>query len=277
MALGQAIARNVPVTLRHFAREWPACKEWSGGESSRLRLKALAGSSMVEVMVQQQPLQQSASSSPSRVFYGDIRRRKATVMPFGDVVDYAWQKASLLSLPTARKDKNLGKEDQEKQRTRLYLAQAPIYSENAQEATLHALQRDVPEHAPAGVTVNSINLWLSLSDSPQVASRSSPHYDPHHNILCVVTGRKVVKLFSPDQTRQMHPQSITSDASNHPRVDFTKENLQDNPYSIETLEPGDALFIPGTTLLTFAGCGEVLRAKLLLFAAADRGFVASSR
>ena len=31
----------------------------------------------------------------------------------------------------------------------------------------------------------SINLWMN-----NVPSRSSIHYDPHHNLLCVISGRK---------------------------------------------------------------------------------------
>jgi hypothetical protein len=36
-------------------------------------------------------------------------------------------------------------------------------------------------------------------------SRSSIHYDPFHNLLCVVKGAKQVHLWSPERTPSMYP------------------------------------------------------------------------
>lgn len=38
--------------------------------------------------------------------------------------------------------------------------------------------------------LSSINLWMN-----NVQSRSSTHYDPHHNLLCIVSGRKQGKVY----------------------------------------------------------------------------------
>jgi len=34
-------------------------------------------------------------------------------------------------------------------------------------------------------SLSSINFWMNSAEA-----RSSTHYDPHHNLLCVVSGRK---------------------------------------------------------------------------------------
>ena len=39
--------------------------------------------------------------------------------------------------------------------------------------------------------VSSINLWMNNTQA-----RSSTHYDPHHNLLCIVSGRKQGKRFA---------------------------------------------------------------------------------
>lgn len=93
----------------------------------------------------------------------------------------------------------------------------------------------------------AINLWMSIG-----TSRSSIHYDPYHNLLCVVTGHKTVRLWSPKCSAQLYPKALSGEASNHSDVDFAAPNLSLHPRFQETysevqtvdLKPGDVLFIP---------------------------------
>mmetsp|Transcript_39812 Transcript_39812/g.94556 ORF Transcript_39812/g.94556 Transcript_39812/m.94556 type:complete len:396 (-) Transcript_39812:178-1365(-) len=82
--------------------------------------------------------------------------------------------------------------------------------------------------------------------------RSSTHYDPYHNLLCVVAGSKSVRLVSPKHTALLYPKEVYGESTNHSQVDFANPDLERFPLYSEVdglalsaeLEPGDALFIP---------------------------------
>ena len=60
-------------------------------------------------------------------------------------------------------------------------------------------------------------------------SKSSLHYDQHHNLLCVVAGSKVVNLFSPLATCLLAPKPVWSESANHSQIDFANPDLRRFP------------------------------------------------
>jgi hypothetical protein len=72
--------------------------------------------------------------------------------------------------------------------------------------------------------LTSTHLWFSSS-----SSRSSLHYDPYENLLCVATGRKRVRLYSPDAVLGLYPKPLGGEASNHSCVNFARPDLQQHP------------------------------------------------
>ncbi|XP_026423034.1 uncharacterized protein LOC113318954 isoform X4 [Papaver somniferum] len=120
--------------------------------------------------------------------------------------------------------------------------------ENKEKSQLEILREDIqmPKILKAK-TLTSINLWMN-----NAKSRSSTHYDPDHNLLCVVAGCKQVVLWPPSAVSSLYPMPIYSEASNHSCVDLEKPDLSTHSraqnsmmYSQKvTLQAGDALFIP---------------------------------
>ncbi|ONH93488.1 hypothetical protein PRUPE_8G234700 [Prunus persica] len=83
-------------------------------------------------------------------------------------------------------------------------------------------------------------------------ARSSTHYDPHHNLLCIVSGCKQVVLWPPSASAILYPMPIYGEASNHSSVPLENPDFSNYPraqclmeYSQKViLHAGDALFIP---------------------------------
>lgn len=84
------------------------------------------------------------------------------------------------------------------------------------------------------------------------ATRSSLHYDPYHNLLCVVRGCKTVWLVAPAATPWLSPQPLTHESANHSPADLARPDLRRFPGLARALPllrrfevaAGDALFIP---------------------------------
>lgn len=55
------------------------------------------------------------------------------------------------------------------------------------------------------------------------------HYDPYHNLLCLVQGKKTVKLMSPEMTHQLYPMSILGESPNHSHVNFARPDFKQHP------------------------------------------------
>lgn len=96
----------------------------------------------------------------------------------------------------------------------------------------------------------SVCLWLSVE-----GTRSSTHYDPRNNLLCVVAGEKAVRLWSPRHTPGMYPKALGGEESNHSSVDTLSPGPADQERhplfaaaeaaaAVATVRPGDAIFIP---------------------------------
>ncbi|KAJ6736161.1 HYPOXIA-INDUCIBLE FACTOR 1 ALPHA INHIBITOR-RELATED [Salix viminalis] len=132
---------------------------------------------------------------------------------------------------------------------KVYLAQVPIMnSEDRERVQLEGLREDI--QTPTFLETKelaSVNLWMNNAQS-----RSSTHYDPHHNVLCVVTGSKQVVLWPPSAIPFLYPMPVYGEASNHSSVALENPDLSLYPrakcsmdYSHKViLQAGDALFIP---------------------------------
>ncbi|XP_027365269.1 uncharacterized protein LOC113872152 isoform X2 [Abrus precatorius] len=131
----------------------------------------------------------------------------------------------------------------------IYLAQVPIMNSDRQERVhLETLREDIQMPPILGAKeLSSINLWMNNAQA-----RSSTHYDPHQNLLCIVSGRKQVVLWPPSASSSLYPMPIYGEASNHSSVALENPDYSTYPRaecSMEfaqrvVLEAGDALFIP---------------------------------
>lgn len=104
------------------------------------------------------------------------------------------------------------------------------------------LQDDVPIPALLrGCDVARRSLWISTSGS------CSPfHYDLPNVLLCQVSGRKSVRLYSPAVHDEMAPSATTFPAlSAQERIATSPPKKQDDPKALYVeLRKGDALFMP---------------------------------
>lgn len=221
---------NVPAVFAGCVKTWPAFHLWNPSTGGLQRLRTLAGSAGVQVM---------ATTSGAN-FYGDIRGHDRVPLPFHSFLDLA---------DGGRVERSSNDEDfalLESPGVQLYLAQAGI-EDNGSFAPLCGLKEDLTIPSFLRSPVSAINLWMSVN-----GSRSSTHYDPFHNLLCVVAGCKEVKLWPPSAAPELYPLPIFGEASNHSGVDFANPNLTKYPrfrsamesYQSVTLRAGDSLFLP---------------------------------
>ncbi|KAL2934504.1 Lysine-specific demethylase JMJ30 [Bienertia sinuspersici] len=205
-------------------------------------------SAVVEVML--------SRSAP--VFYGDIRSHERVPLPFSSFIEFCKRGLSKddrrdvcgesETLQSVTPDTDLC-DSLTNARDQIYLAQVPILNkENEERVQLESLQEDI--NIPAFLVPNklsSINLWMNNAES-----RSSTHYDPHHNLLCVVVGCKRVALWPPSAGPLLYPMPIYGEASNHSSVALDSPDFSMHPrferaheYSQKVvLQAGDGLFIP---------------------------------
>ncbi|CAL4961121.1 unnamed protein product [Urochloa decumbens] len=132
---------------------------------------------------------------------------------------------------------------------RVYLAQVSIMNaENKERCSLEVLREDVQEPIfLRGKSFSSINFWMNGAHL-----RSSTHYDPHHNLLCVVAGCKKVTLWPPSASPFLYPMPVYGEASNQSSVSIEEPDYSSyararymKEYSERVvLNRGDVLFIP---------------------------------
>ncbi|CAM6030660.1 unnamed protein product, partial [Sphagnum balticum] len=241
-------ASNVPAVFLGAVKDWPAQALWDPSKGGLQHVKDLAGSAMVQAM---------ATTAGSN-FYGDIRGHERVPISFGAFVDLA-EKSLTSGMHENDQDMpmsfdEVGVTDREHYLAKntsgfqLYLAQVGIYSQDGGAfPPLAALMGDLVTPDFLAKPVQNINLWMSVN-----GSRSSTHYDPYQNLLCVVAGSKRVKLWPPSAAPTLYPLPIYGEASNHSAVDFVNPDLATYPrfrealeaYETVTLDVGDALFIP---------------------------------
>ncbi|XP_050364652.1 lysine-specific demethylase JMJ31 [Argentina anserina] len=243
-------SRNIPAVINGCVKDWEAVSKWNPSNGGLDYLQERVGLCVVEAML----------SGFAPVFYGDLRSHERVPLPFSVFIRLCKQRMHHAEDGSggcfeSERTGQLGPEPEhdckpyEDAPQQIYLAQVPIISnENEESAQLETLREDI--QMPSFLqdkSLISINLWMNNSQA-----RSSTHYDPHHNLLCVVSGCKQVILWPPSATPVLYPMPIYGEASNHSSVPL--ENLDFSKYpraecSMEysqkvILHVGDALFIP---------------------------------
>ena len=90
---------------------------------------------------------------------------------------------------------------------------------------MSSLQNEAPvPTCLEGQPLSSTNLWMCAR-----GSRSSLHYDPNDNLLCIVSGSKTVTLFAPGLTPCLYPRPITDESCNHSFVDHAAPDFGAHP------------------------------------------------
>ncbi|BBN16930.1 protein MpHDM8 [Marchantia polymorpha subsp. ruderalis] len=262
---GALEAGNFPAVMVGALETWPAISRWNPENGGLKHLKHLAGDTHI----------QAITSKSGSVFYGHIKGHDRVSLKFGSFIDLILSESKMekavasemLPQSAAKRSSNEdvhsleftkrecatttdGLADSRKaHEMELYLAQVPIYSKEQEgETMLSPLMQDIElPSVLEGKDVWNINLWMSMK-----SSRSSTHYDPYHNILCVVAGEKKVSLWPPSAAPYLYPLPIHGEASNHSGVDMVVPNYNMHPLfkkavqgaKVVTLRAGDALFIP---------------------------------
>ncbi|XP_022771160.1 uncharacterized protein LOC111314264 isoform X2 [Durio zibethinus] len=247
----QIESRNVPAVFVGCVKDWKAVSKWNPCNGGLDYLEERVGSFMVEAML----------SRTAPVFYGDLRSHERVPLPFSTFIGFCKQHRQNVdnscSFNSNSEGHKPGESDTEQGCSpfvdaapqQIYLAQVPIINaENEERVQLETLREDM--QLPAILeekNLSSINLWMN-----NAKARSSAHYDPHHNLLCIVTGRKQVVLWPPSASPMLYPMPIYGEASNHSSVALENPDFSVHPraqYSMEysqkvILHAGDALFIP---------------------------------
>uniref|UniRef100_A0A1J3I6C7 Putative lysine-specific demethylase JMJD5 n=1 Tax=Noccaea caerulescens TaxID=107243 RepID=A0A1J3I6C7_NOCCA len=238
---------NFPAVFRACASHWDACSKWNPLNNGLDYLEERAGSVEVEAML----------SRTAPIFSGDIRSHERVSLPFSNFIHFCKQhmrskgNGSGVDATSAAcfspMPNSLTPEDHIP--GQIYLAQFPILNDEKEEKVqLKILRQDI--QTPTfleGKSLSSINIWMNSAQA-----RSSTHYDPHHNLLCVVSGCKKVVLWPPSASPSLYPMPIYGEASNHSSVGLDNPNLSDYPraeHSLKlsqevTLSAGDSVFIP---------------------------------
>lgn len=123
-----------------------------------------------------------------------------------------------------------------------YLMQKPIYKdfpELSQDFAKPIWQSDEKKY--------EVNLWFG-----EAGNATPLHYDPTHNFLVQIYGRKYIRLFSPSDTKYLYQHNRETDGAFHLSQikDIDKIDVQYHPkFKYATafeaiLSPGNTLYIP---------------------------------
>lgn len=213
--------------------DWPALKLWKG-TSGLQHLVDLAGSASVQVMI---------SPATNSSFVGDMEHLQLLHTTLASFLN-----GSLSQSPHAA-PAAFTHTSSFTSSWRFYLAQCPISARDSSANSLvpgplHALLQDIHvPHLLSSISLSQINLWANMSHP----ARSSLHYDPYCNLLCLVTGSKTIRLLPPSATCFLPARPAYHDSANHAEADLWgpgNESLRDlDPIEI-SLDPGNVLFIP---------------------------------
>ncbi|XP_052188092.1 lysine-specific demethylase JMJ31 isoform X2 [Diospyros lotus] len=242
--------KNVPAVFTGCIKTWKAFSSWNPSNGGLDYLQERVGSSIVEAM--------RSRSAP--VFYGDIRSHERVPLLFSMFISYCKEHVQNLGKDGSVTSKPERHELAGSATTevcalfgdgpqQMYLAQVPIMNtEKEERVQLEILREDIQMPAfLARKELASINLWMNSAQS-----RSSTHYDPHHNLLCVVAGCKQVVLWPPSASSSLYPMPLYGEASNHSAVALENPDLSVHPRAKQSMQysqrvvlhAGDALFIP---------------------------------
>ncbi|KAF4370190.1 hypothetical protein F8388_007331 [Cannabis sativa] len=241
---------NSPAVFKGCVNDWKAFSKWKPSNGGLDYLLERVGSCVVEAML--------SKSAP--VFYGDLRSHERVALPFSDFIgfcklrlqnaeDGAGSSFELESHGITESDSVDGCLTNDGVAQQIYLAQVPIlHVESEDKVQLETLREDI--NTPVFLkekVLASVNLWMNSAQA-----RSSTHYDPHHNLLCLVSGCKRVLLWPPSASPMLYPMPIFGESSNHSLLAVENPDLLVYPrakclmeYSQKIiLHAGDALFIP---------------------------------
>ncbi|KAA8543288.1 hypothetical protein F0562_021217 [Nyssa sinensis] len=242
--------RNVPAVFSGCIKNWKAFSNWNPSHGGLDYMQERVRSSIVEGML--------SRSAP--VFYGDIRSHERVPLPFSTFIDHCKE-----NLKNIDRDRGICFESEKRvlegsdteqghllsgdASQQIYLAQVPIMNiENEERVQLGNLREDI--QTPVILETKdlaSINLWMN-----NARTRSSTHYDPHHNLLCIVAGCKQVVLWPPSASSFLYPMPLYGEASNHSSVALENPDFSIHPRAKQSMDysqkvilhAGDALFIP---------------------------------
>ncbi|KAM0936611.1 putative tRNA(Phe) (7-(3-amino-3-carboxypropyl)wyosine(37)-C(2))-hydroxylase [Dioscorea sansibarensis] len=238
-------ASNVPAVFVGVARDWKAFSRWNPSNGGLDYLEEHVGYTTVEAML--------STSAP--VFYGDLRRHERFPLSFSTFLtscklylhhgDSSKKNFALMVLSDPDETQSTLLDSPDK----IYLAQVPILLMDSKErCPLEKLMEDI--QMPIFLKtkqMSAINLWMN-----RTSSRSSTHYDPHHNLLCIIAGCKQVVLWPPSASPLLQLMPIYGEASNHSACNIDSPDLVGNATVQSPMEhaqkiilhAGDALFIP---------------------------------
>ncbi|KAF6263732.1 cupin-like domain-containing protein [Scenedesmus sp. NREL 46B-D3] len=219
----QAESSAYPAVFRGLNRSWPALQQWAGLQGLQ-HLQATAGDATVQAMY-----------ARSSEFFGDIQHHTSVECSFRQLLDLAaqqqeQQQQQQQGLPAdstagghagaSTSAAGAAASGREACCPNLYLAQQSL-----QEPGLSSLLEDVPvPELLLNKQLMSINMWFSSR-----CSRSSLHYDPYQNLLCVVTGCKRVRIYPPAATLGLYPRALGGEASNHSSINFARPDFEQHP------------------------------------------------
>ncbi|KAJ4839529.1 hypothetical protein Tsubulata_049715 [Turnera subulata] len=187
----QIESKNVPAVFTGCVKDWKAFTKWNPANGGLDYLQV--GSATVEAML--------SRSAP--VFYGDLRGHERVPLPFSKFLDSCKRRMRSrddsaqashesedcpLVVAGAEEDTLFSVDAPEQ----IYLAQVPIMNaEDREKVRLKTLEEDI--QTPIFLDTKqlaSVNLWMNNAEA-----RSSTHYDPHHNLLCIVAGCKKGSIY----------------------------------------------------------------------------------
>ena len=209
-------------------RDWPAFELWQGCNGLN-RLDSLAGDELVDVMV-----------SDSTTFCGDMKNLKLFRTSLSNFLKGDYKDFNLAETWTRDPGNKTMKPV-------FYLAQSPIMSFRGERGNLWKLMQDIrPPQAISDIIEGfQVNLWTNL----QSETDSTCHYDPHPNLLCVVTGEKCVWLASPQARCKVGALPVWDESVNHASQNLkaifeSRSEVNDTNLIKIRLGQGDALFLP---------------------------------
>ncbi|GMN48863.1 hypothetical protein TIFTF001_018030 [Ficus carica] len=235
---------NIPAVFKGCVKDWKASSKWNPSHGGLDYLQERVGSCVVEAML--------SKSAP--VFYGDLRSHERVPLPFSAFIGFCKQRMQNANgeepgVSAELEESINGCLPYDDAPQQIYLAQVPImHNEGEDRVQLEALREEIcTPSLLEGKVLASVNLWMNSAQA-----RSSTHYDPHHNLLCLVAGRKQVVLWPPSASPMLYPMPIHGEASNHSSLSLENLDFSVYPrakclmdYSQKViLHAGDALFIP---------------------------------
>uniref|UniRef100_A0A0D3EUL5 JmjC domain-containing protein n=1 Tax=Oryza barthii TaxID=65489 RepID=A0A0D3EUL5_9ORYZ len=231
--------RNAPAVFRGVVKDWTASSRWDPRRGGLDYLREKVGPDVdVEAMM--------SSTGHVLVPFSKFMNSCKSYLRCPNASSDSPKAQEILKEPASSEE---GCSSSLESCDQVYLAQVSILNtENKERCSLEVLKEDIQEPTfLRGKPFSSINIWMNRAHL-----RSSTHYDPHHNLLCVVAGCKKVTLWPPSSSPYLYPMPVYGEASNHSSVSieepdysrYTRARYMKEYSERVILNCGDALFIP---------------------------------